>query len=125
MNRKLPLTPHETDALLYVIISILLLITVNQVLGQSQDGEVRRDGHNVSERRKSQRVERSDSGTVVRDNACREAESCRHELSDLDSGGAFRKAFAIAKADHLVHTVLSQRSSSNEMSRMSVEIVSP
>lgn len=37
MNRKAPLTPLETDALLYVIISVLLLMTVNQVLGQTTD----------------------------------------------------------------------------------------
>ncbi|HEY0654313.1 MAG TPA: ELWxxDGT repeat protein [Chryseosolibacter sp.] len=35
MNKKLPLTPIETDALLYVIISVLLLFSVNQVFSQS------------------------------------------------------------------------------------------
>ena len=34
MNKKLPFTPNETDAILYVIISVLLLMSVNQVLSQ-------------------------------------------------------------------------------------------
>lgn len=36
MQKKLPLTPIETDAVLYVIISVLLLISVNQVFAQSE-----------------------------------------------------------------------------------------
>ncbi|HEY0743217.1 MAG TPA: ELWxxDGT repeat protein [Chryseosolibacter sp.] len=36
MNKKVPLTPLENDAVLYVIISVLLLLSVNQVFGQSQ-----------------------------------------------------------------------------------------
>jgi hypothetical protein len=36
MNKRLPFTPNETDALLYVIISVLLLMSVNQVLSQPQ-----------------------------------------------------------------------------------------
>lgn len=35
MNKKLPLTPIETDALLYVIISVLLLFSVNRVFSQA------------------------------------------------------------------------------------------
>ena len=34
MNRRLPFSPNETDAILYVIISVLLLMSVNQVLSQ-------------------------------------------------------------------------------------------
>lgn len=34
MNKKLPFTPNETDAILYVIISVLLLMSVNQVLSR-------------------------------------------------------------------------------------------
>jgi hypothetical protein len=36
MNKKLPFVPNETDALLYVIISVLLLMSVNQVLSKPQ-----------------------------------------------------------------------------------------
>lgn len=36
MNKKLPFVPNETDAILYVIISVLLLMSVNQVLSQPQ-----------------------------------------------------------------------------------------
>lgn len=34
MNKKLPLTPIESDAMLYVILSVLLLFTVTQVFSQ-------------------------------------------------------------------------------------------
>jgi hypothetical protein len=36
MNKKLPFVPNETDAILYVIISVLLLMSVNQVLSKPQ-----------------------------------------------------------------------------------------
>lgn len=36
MNKKLPFVPNETDTILYVIISVLLLMSVNQVLSQPQ-----------------------------------------------------------------------------------------
>jgi hypothetical protein len=36
MNKKLPFVPNETDAILYVIISVLLLMSVNQVLSHPQ-----------------------------------------------------------------------------------------